>query len=139
MYICMYLRTFIMGKNCFSMMWFTNVTQSRCKVGFMESPASIHTMYIHGKNIKMHCTNNICKYSSMSICIVYLYVHMYVLQNMITLNLRTVINPWRACAARVMVVGSVCVCVCVSVKSHLSSGASVRPENTVTYSAGKGG
>ena len=30
-------------------------------------------------------------------------------------------------------------CVCVSVKSHLTSGASVRPENTVTYSAGNGG
>ena len=28
---------------------------------------------------------------------------------------------------------------CLSVKSHLTSGASVRPENTVTYSAGKGG
>ena len=26
--------------------------------------------------------------------------------------------------------------VCVSVKSHLTSGASVRPENAVTYSAG---
>ena len=40
---------------------------------------------------------------------------------------------------RVTVVGSVCVCVCVSVclsvKSHLTSGASVRPENTVTYLA----
>ena len=34
---------------------------------------------------------------------------------------------------------SVCVCVCVSVKSNLTSGASVRPENTVTYSAGNGG
>ena len=33
------------------------------------------------------------------------------------------------------VVGSVC----LSVKSHLTSGASVRPENTVTYSAGNGG
>ena len=32
-----------------------------------------------------------------------------------------------------------CVCVCLSVKSHLTSGASVRPENTVTYSAGNGG
>ena len=32
----------------------------------------------------------------------------------------------------------VCVCVCVSVKSHLTSGASVRPEN-VTYPAGNGG
>ena len=36
-----------------------------------------------------------------------------------------------------------CVCVCVSVrlsvKSHLTSGASVRPENSVTYSAGNRG
>ena len=31
---------------------------------------------------------------------------------------------------------SVCVCVCLSVKSHLTYGASVRPENAVTYSAG---
>ena len=51
----------------------------------------------------------------------------------------TLINPRRACAARVTVLGSVCVCVCVSVKSNLTSGASVRPENTVTYSAGNGG
>ena len=54
-----------------------------------------------------------------------------------------VINPRRACAARVTVVGSVClsVClsVCVSVKSHLTYGASVRPENAVTYSAGNEG
>ena len=28
---------------------------------------------------------------------------------------------------------------CVSVKSKLTSGASVRPENTVTYSGGNGG
>ena len=34
---------------------------------------------------------------------------------------------------------SVCVCVCVSVRSHLTSGASVRPENPVTYSADNGG
>ena len=33
----------------------------------------------------------------------------------------------------------VCVSVCLSVKSHLTSGASVRPENTVTYLAGNGG
>ena len=53
------------------------------------------------------------------------------------------INPRRACAARVTVLGHVCVCVCVSVclsvKSHLTSGASVRPENTVVYSVGNGG
>ena len=39
------------------------------------------------------------------------------------------INPRRICAAAVTVVGSVC----VSVKSHFTSGASVCPENTVTY------
>ena len=33
----------------------------------------------------------------------------------------------------------VCVCVCVCVKSHLTSGASVRPETSFTYSAGNGG
>ena len=35
----------------------------------------------------------------------------------------------------------VCVysCLCVSVKSYLTSGASVCPENTVMYSAGNGG
>ena len=34
---------------------------------------------------------------------------------------------------------SVCVSVCLSVKSHLTYGASVRFENAVTYSAGKEG
>ena len=34
---------------------------------------------------------------------------------------------------------SVCVCVCLSVKSHLTSGVSVRPENTVRYPVGNGG
>ena len=43
-----------------------------------------------------------------------------------------VVNPRRACAARVTVVG-LCVCVCLSVKSHLTYGAPVRPENAVTY------
>ena len=40
-----------------------------------------------------------------------------------------------ACAARVTVVGSVC----LSVKSHLTYGGSVRPETAVTYSAGNEG
>ena len=31
------------------------------------------------------------------------------------------------------------VCVCLSVKSHLTSGAFVRPEDTVTYSVGNEG
>ena len=46
-----------------------------------------------------------------------------------------IINPRRAWAARVTVLGSVC----LSVKSHLTYGASVRPENAVTYSAGNEG
>ena len=44
-----------------------------------------------------------------------------------------IINPRRACAARVIVVGLACLSVCLSVKSHLTYGASVRPENAVTY------
>ena len=48
----------------------------------------------------------------------------------------SLINPRRACAARVTVV---VLCVCLSVKSHLTYGASVRPENAVTYSAGNEG
>ena len=55
-----------------------------------------------------------------------------------------IINPRRACAARVTVLGYVCVCVCVCVcvsvcLSHLTYGASVRPENAVAYSAGNEG
>ena len=51
-----------------------------------------------------------------------------------------IIDPPRM-RRRVMVVGSVCVCLCVclSVKSHLTSGVSVRRENPVTYSVGNGG
>ena len=48
-----------------------------------------------------------------------------------------VINPRRACAARVTVV---VLCVSLSVnKSPLTYEASVRPENAVTYSAGNEG
>ena len=43
------------------------------------------------------------------------------------------VNPRRACAARVTVVVRVCLSVC------LTYGASVRPENAVTYSAGNEG
>ena len=32
----------------------------------------------------------------------------------------TFVNPRRACAARVIVLGSVCVCVCVCPLSHIS-------------------
>ena len=34
---------------------------------------------------------------------------------------------------------SVCLSVCLLIKSHLTSGTSVRPENTAAYSAGNGG
>ena len=44
------------------------------------------------------------------------------------------VNPQRACARVIVVVLSVCVSVCLSVKSHLASGASVRPENAVKHS-----
>ena len=44
-------------------------------------------------------------------------------------------NPRCACPARVTVLGSVC----LSVKSHLTYGASIRSENAVTYSAGNEG
>ena len=49
-------------------------------------------------------------------------------------SLTAVVNPSRM-RRRVTVVGSVS----VSVTSNLTSGAYVHPENTVTYSAGKGG
>ena len=44
-----------------------------------------------------------------------------------------IVNPRCACTARVTVLGSVCLCVCL-IKSHLTYGASVRPENAVMYS-----
>ena len=48
-------------------------------------------------------------------------------------------GTWSCVCVCVCVCVSVCLSVCLSVKSHLTSGASVRPENTVTYSAGNGG
>ena len=47
-----------------------------------------------------------------------------------------IINPRRACGARVTVVA---VSLCVSAKRHLTSGASVRPEDAATYSTGNKG
>ena len=52
-----------------------------------------------------------------------------------------------ACTARVTVLGCVCVCVrvcvclcvCLSVKSHLTAGAFVCPDNAVAYPAGNRG
>ena len=46
------------------------------------------------------------------------------------------INPWRVCAARVLWLDCL---VGLSVSQHLTSGASVRLENTVTHSAGNEG
>ena len=45
----------------------------------------------------------------------------------------------RGFSTLVLFIGSVCLSVCVSVKSHLTYGASVRPENAVTYSEGNEG
>ena len=44
-----------------------------------------------------------------------------------------------SCRVCVSVCLCVCVSVCLSVKSHLTSGASVRPENSATCSVGKEG
>ena len=52
------------------------------------------------------------------------------------INICNLVNPRCACAARVTVVG---LSVCLSVSQHLTSGASVRPENAVTYSTGDEG
>ena len=49
------------------------------------------------------------------------------------------INPRRACAARVTVVGSVYVCVCLSVTQHLASRMFIRPTNDMTYLTGDEG
>ena len=45
------------------------------------------------------------------------------------------LNPWRTCAARVTVVGSVCVCVCV-LPFQLTSRWFIRPTNDTTYHVG---
>ena len=49
-----------------------------------------------------------------------------------------IINYRRACAARVTVVGSVCVCVCVclSVTQHFASRMFICPTNDLTYLTG---
>ena len=48
-----------------------------------------------------------------------------------------VVNPRRACAARVTVVGSVCLCVCVSVTQHLTSPMFVRLTTYLTGNEGQ--
>ena len=51
-----------------------------------------------------------------------------------------IINPRRTCAARVTVVGSVCVCVCVCVSTqHLTSRMFIHPTNDTTYLTGNEG
>ena len=47
----------------------------------------------------------------------------------------SIINPRRACTARVTVVGSVCLSVCVSVIQNLTN----RPTNDTTYLTGNEG
>ena len=48
----------------------------------------------------------------------------------------SIINPRRACAARVTVVGSVCLSVCLSVTLYLTP---VRPRNDTIYPTGDEG
>ena len=55
------------------------------------------------------------------------------------MKLCCLINPRRACAARVTVVGSVCVFVCLSVTQHLTSRTFIRPTNDMTYLTGDEG
>ena len=50
-----------------------------------------------------------------------------------------VVNPRRACAARVTVLGSLCVCVCLSVTLNLTSRVLVRLTKDTTYLTGKEG
>ena len=54
-----------------------------------------------------------------------------------TTAVHILVNPRCACAGGLQKL--VCLSVCRSVKSHLTSGASVYPENSITYSAGNGG
>ena len=46
-----------------------------------------------------------------------------------------VINPWRACTARVTVLG-LCDCVCVSVTQHLTFDAIIRATNDTNLLSG---
>ena len=57
---------------------------------------------------------------------------LYILIVCVSVCPSAIVNPQRACMRVTVVVLSVC----VSVKSHLASGASVFPENALTYSAG---
>ena len=64
------------------------------------------------------------------------------LYNVVQYKRAFVVNPRRACAAKLPCLSvslSVCLCVCLSAKSHLTPGASVRRENAATYSVGNKG
>ena len=55
----------------------------------------------------------------------------------VTVAIPHFINPRRACAARVTVVGlCVCVCVCVSVTQHLTLNALIRATNDSNFPSG---
>ena len=60
------------------------------------------------------------------------YAHMHKCYAL--MHSQSVINPRRTCAARVTVVGSVCVC--VSVAQHLTYRMFIRPTNDTTYLTG---
>ena len=55
------------------------------------------------------------------------YVCMHVHVHTCTfIDFSTIVKPRRACAARVIAVGSICLSVRLSVKSHVTSGAKVK-------------
>ena len=73
-------------------------------------------------------------HTSVDLCTDFSILHAHlIVENCPSTVGRSMYNPLCACPARVTVLGSVC----VSVKSHLTYGVSVRPENTVSYSVGK--
>ena len=61
--------------------------------------------------------------------IISLAIQTYTLSSPEWVRLASLINPLRECVTRLP-----CLSVCLSVKSHLTSGASVRRENVATYS-----
>ena len=76
-----------------------------------------------------------CVQSAILPCVFLVYAHAYFCACVFLVRM----IHRRGFSTLVLFIGSVCVSVCVSVKSHLTYGASVRPENAVTYSAGNEG
>ena len=75
----------------------------------------------------------ISAFSGMNACLrLFVVIRDFIIIGLINFGF-AIINP------RAVRVAVVLVSVCVSVKSYLTSGASVHSENTVTYSAGNGG